>query len=440
MKKYAIILFGMIYLSQLGNQLHAQDWTIIRDENPILSMKLSKDGLIVGITKNKIIWYDVRGNIVKTLYTQAYGYITVFFEDKNGSLWFGTDENTISKYDGIEWRRFKALNNYGNNSFITKIFQDRQGNMWFGTYGGGLMQFDGKNWIIHSSQNGHLSEDHITTIFQDWQGSVWFGTWDGLTKYSNDTWTKFYQKKEKQDSRSFHSIFQDRNDGIWFGTSQGVIKYDSNNWTDFNDYTNKNPREGIGPIFQDKEGNMWFGTGAIYNTVYKYDGTLWKPFTLPSGGYPIANYLTNIVQDKRGTLWAGTLFGISKFENQKWINVIYPPNEQKNGFNPRVSQIVKDRKGSLWFGTNTGLILVDLVKNEEIIEDGIIYPNPATNIVEISGIPNESKISIYDERGIFLKEIIYKDYIGLDDISSGVYFLEIETDSRVFKKKLIIQK
>jgi ligand-binding sensor domain-containing protein len=441
MKKYTLIFFIATYFLQISDKLYAQDWTIIRQEYPIVSVKQIRDGRIIIVDEQLINWYGNKGNLLSRLSIPTRtGKATTVFEDRESNLWFGTSENMIVKYNGREWESFKALNNYYNNSFITQIFQDKKGNMWFGTYGGGILQFDGKNWIIHDSYNGHLSEDHISTIFQDWQGSVWFGTWDGLTKYDNDTWTKFYQKKEKQDSRSFYSIFQDKNNALWFGTSRGVIKYDSKNWIDFNDYANKNPTEGIGSIFQDKEQNIWFGTGTTYNTVYKYDGVLWKPFTLPSGGYPIANYLTNIVQDKKGNLWAGTLYGISKFEDQKWVNVTYPPNEQKNGFNPRVTQILKDKNGSLWFGTNTGLILVNFERNEENIEEGIIYPNPANSLIEISGIPNNSKISIFDARGVLLKEILYKNFIGLDSFSSGAYFLEIDTGSKIFKKKLIIQK
>jgi ligand-binding sensor domain-containing protein len=441
MKKHALILFIAAYFLQISDKLYAQDWTIIRQEYPIVSVKQIRDGRIIVVDEKLINWYDKNGSLLNKLSipTRA-GKATTVFEDKESNLWFGTSENMIVKFDGVEWKSFKALNNYYNNSFITQIFQDKQGNMWFGTYGGGVLQFDGKNWIIHDSYNGHLSEDHISSIFQDRQESIWFGTWDGLTKYDNDTWTKFYQKKGKQDSRSFYSIFQDRNDVLWFGTSRGVIKYDSKNWIDFNDYTNKNPTEGIGSIFQDKEQNIWFGTGTTYNTVYKYDGNFWKPFTLPSGGYPIANYLTNIVQDRKGTLWAGTLYGISKFENQKWVNVTYPPNEQKNGFNPRVTQILKDKNGSLWFGTSTGLILVNFEKSEVVVEDMVIYPNPAINTLEISELSNGSKVAIYDERGIFLKQIDYQDYIELSEIYSGTYFIQIETGEKIVRKKFVVLK
>lgn len=440
MIKYTLILFIATYFSQLSVKLYAQDWTIIREDNPILSMKSSKDELVMVITDKRISWYDLRGNISKTLTIQSEGNITRFFEDKNGVLWFGTDQNSISTYDGSEWKSlFKAPNNYYNNSIITQIFQDKQKNMWFGTYGGGLVQFDGKNWIVHNNKNGHLSEDHISSIFQDWQGSVWFGTWDGLTKYSSDTWTKFYQKKEKQDNRSFYSIFQDRSYGLWFGTNIGLVNYDGKNWEESVDYNNKNPKGYINPIFQDKQGNIWFGTGINSGYVYRFDGMNWNTFPPPYSEIYIPNLVQNIVQDKQGNLWAGTLFGISKFENQKWVNVAYPPNEQKNGFNPRVTQILKDKNGSLWFGTNTGLILVNF-EEEERIEEGIIYPNPATSTIEISGIPNDSKISIFNERGILLREVMYKDYLWLDYLSSGVYFLKIETGNTVFTKKFIIQK
>jgi len=75
-----------------------------------------------------------------------------------------------------------------------------------------------------------------------------------------------------------------------------------------------------------------------------------------------------------------------------------------------------------------------------------IYPNPASDKIEVSSRQNEvSNIEIYN----LLGEIIYAyptaDYlspitINVADIPNGVYFMQVKTSEGIFTKKVIIQR
>ncbi len=441
-KNYFVLFTIILFSLQFDYEMSAQSWTILKNEYPIVTMKQLRDGRVLVITQQQINWYSLEGKLLNAIFIPTSGSsISTFLEDKNGNIWFGTNENSVLKYDGKDWKIFNNLpNNYYRNSAITKIFQDRDGYMWFGTSGGGVLQFDGKNWIIHSTWNEHLSNDNVGNIFQDYQGNIWFSTGNGISKFSNDTWSQYYKTKSDGDG-AVYAIFQDKSKNLWFGRYYGgLLRYDGNIWTEFNDFNNNHPASTVFTAFQDSEDNIWFGTGNSGNGIYKYDGKSFTPFHLPSGGYPLANFISNIVQDKEGSLWAGTLFGISKYENREW-KAFYPPSDGRPyGFSALATHLIIDRKGNSWIGTNTGLILINYLADNRKLEEGIIYPNPARNDIEIFGTPNGSKISIFNQFGALIKQIIYENFIILDEIPSGEYYVQIETENNIIRKKLVIAR
>jgi ligand-binding sensor domain-containing protein len=440
-KTYFVIVTILFFSLKFDHEISAQSWTILKNEYPIVTMKQLRDGRVLVITQRQINWYSLDGKQLSVISIPVdSSSVSTFYEDKNGNMWFGTQKNIILRYDGKDWKSFNAPDNYYKNSFITKIFEDNIGNIWFGTYGGGVLQFNGIKWLVHNSENEHLSENHISNIFQDNQGSIWFSTWNGISKFSNNTWYQYYNTKSDGNG-AVYAIFQDRSNNVWFGRySGGLLKYNGNTWTEFNDFANNHPSSGVGTVFQDKENNIWFGTGNWGYGIYKYDGKTFTPFKLPSGGYPLAPYITNIVQDKEGSLWAGTLFGISKYENKEW-KAFYPPSDGRPyGFSALATHLIIDRKGNSWIGTNTGLILINYLADDRKLDEGIIYPNPAQSDIEIFGIPNGSKISIFNQLGMLIKQFSYEDFIILDDIPNGVYFVQIETENNIIQKKLVIAR
>lgn len=144
------------------------------------------------------------------------------FEDRSGSLWFGTDGAGVKKYDGKKIESYTVMDGLTNNNVLS-IVQDRSMNIWFSTWGGGLSRFDGKSFTSFTKNEG-LSNDNVWSSMLDKEGNLWFGTLGGgVNKYDGKTFSVF---RERQGLTENHvqSIMQDKEGQIWFGFSGGVFK------------------------------------------------------------------------------------------------------------------------------------------------------------------------------------------------------------------------
>ena len=77
--------------------------------------------------------------------------------------------------------------------------------------------------------------------------------------------------------------------------------------------------------------------------------------------------------------------------------------------------------------------------NNDNNTDITVYPNPAKNEVNITGINDSYTIEIYDFKGslVFKNKSLQK--INISTLSSGVYFIIIYNDSIYFKEKIMIE-
>ena len=74
---------------------------------------------------------------------------------------------------------------------------------------------------------------------------------------------------------------------------------------------------------------------------------------------------------------------------------------------------------------------------ENIAEVITLYPNPTQNTLNLSGV-SEAEIVIYDLTGKEVFKIDYKNKsIDISKISTGIYFVTIESNNRKTTKKLI---
>lgn len=81
--------------------------------------------------------------------------------------------------------------------------------------------------------------------------------------------------------------------------------------------------------------------------------------------------------------------------------------------------------------------------DKNIFESVSIFPNPATNNVNISNLPSGSTIKMMDMTGkvIYSTQFISStENIDLFDVKAGVYFLNIENKSGAITKKLVVKK
>ena len=161
-----------------------------------------------------------------------------------------------------------------------------------------------------------LASDAVLTIFQDSQGSMWFGTINGVTRYDEDRFQTFT-------------------------TEDGLAS------------------DAVGLIFQDRQGALWFGSGSPglwSGGISKYDNGEFRTFTMENGLED--NSIRDIFQDKMDTLWFATGYGVSKYDGEKFSNIIVDGpmgmNVLPEWWND-VRAIAQDTAGNFWFASDAGI-------------------------------------------------------------------------------------
>ncbi len=103
--------------------------------------------------------------------------------------------------------------------------------------------------------------------------------------------------------------------------------------------------------FEDKKGNLWFGT--LSKGAARFDGKTLVYFSTKEG--LCDNTVTCIIEDQEGIMWFGTHSGLSRFDGRTFANFT-----TKEGLcNDRVSNILIDKSGNLWVGTWSGVCRFD---------------------------------------------------------------------------------
>ncbi|HEY6951226.1 MAG TPA: two-component regulator propeller domain-containing protein [Bacteroidota bacterium] len=147
-------------------------------------------------------------------------------------------------------------------------------------------------------------------------------------------------------------------------------------------------------IAQDRLGFMWFGTQDGLN---KYDGhsfTIYHRDALDSTSLS-DNYVTALLVDKSGTLWAGTRGGgLNRFNNENgtFARIRHVAGDSTSLGDDQVTSLCEDPSGSIWVGTANGLNRLDPASGK-----CVQYSNDPTNSHSLS---NNYVQSLYvDSRG-----------------------------------------
>ena len=76
--------------------------------------------------------------------------------------------------------------------------------------------------------------------------------------------------------------------------------------------------------------------------------------------------------------------------------------------------------------------------SEEELMSFSIYPNPATDLISISGVDNIKSIKVYSILGSLEKEVFNTNQVDISDLSTGIHLIKVDNGT-VFTKKIIKQ-
>lgn len=254
--------------------------------------------------------------------------IFTLFEDSQQRLWIGTRDG-LSVYENGRVRKLSA--DIFPFQVIRKIVEDDAGYLWIATYNDGVIRFDGENYRQYNTERGLLNNT-VMDIKIDKEGTLWFATYGGVASYDGVSFNHFTISDGLPSNGVIH-IHIDHNDELWFSTFNGIAKMEGGTIRSLV----SDDQVGIISYFiiQDHDHRYWVGTNR---GIYKFNPDQYfdadnrvdrirsfKLFNVNQG--LIANELNagaSLVAGD-GTIWLGTVEGLSQFYPVRLQEKITPP-------------------------------------------------------------------------------------------------------------------
>jgi PAS domain S-box-containing protein len=296
---------------------------------------------------------------------------TSFYEDRFGVFWifqltggglavFDRKTNTVTRYSFHKGHLSDSL-----LTGVMTAFEDRDGTLWFGTYGDGLVKFDrrGRKFIRYRNEPtkpDSLSEDNVITLFQDREGDIWTGMFMlAPNRFSTrpPLFEKFKHEPGNPDSLNgtmVNGIYEDRKGILWI-TTIGALNRIDRNTGQYNFYQTAGP--GVSPrpiaIAEDRSGFLWLGSDSHGLTRFDPKTGALKTFRhSPTDRFSLSNDVVDrLLIDHNGTLWATTFDGLDRFDPATSHFTVYKPDKQSGALVD--IEIKEDPQGALWIGTHS---------------------------------------------------------------------------------------
>jgi ligand-binding sensor domain-containing protein/signal transduction histidine kinase/DNA-binding response OmpR family regulator len=242
-------------------------------DNAILSaLKDSEGNLWFGSFEGRIVIYNSQKRKFENFNLPGWKTITIrcLFEDRNHTVWIGTDGEGMYSYHlkTKMLRQYTASTcNLPRDNQIRAIAQDAQGRFWVGSFGAGLCVLDTAFHRVAAfhRETGFYS-NAISCILKDSQQRMWVGSGEGLVLFSQPDslsyFTVFTEKDGLKDSY-IRAMTEDSNGNIWFSSNSGISKYDSNQNKFYNyDYSHGIPIGQFmdGSVVNARNGHIYFGS------------------------------------------------------------------------------------------------------------------------------------------------------------------------------------
>lgn len=336
--------------------------------------------------------------------------------------------------------------NIGTNQ-VTDISIDNLNNKWIASSQNGLSKFDNYNWTNFNTSNSSIPSNSINCIATDANNNVWIATNQGLTKFNGTTWITYNTSNSSLTTNQINSVAIDNSNVLWlttgspFSNSQ-LISFTNNIWTIYN-YSG-----GIGRILKIDNNN------TIYTNSYwgfsKFENLNWTHYRFDYTNSPtclLSCQVEAIEKNLNGDIFAGlfsecTSGGLQNFSSCTSFNSFLPPNFEN------ITEIKRDNNNNIWVGSLNGGLLKMTPNNlglEEVssVKKLLIYPNPTKNTFTIKNIENDFsnfEYKIIDLTGRIIKngKSKFNEQINIENLTSGNYIIQIETEDRkIATEKLI---
>ncbi|MFV0540918.1 MAG: two-component regulator propeller domain-containing protein [Aestuariibaculum sp.] len=284
--------------------------------------------------------------------------VTTIYQDTDGYIWFGTYDG-LNRYDGYEFKIFKNIIDNPSSipaNYIRCLDGDSKNNLWIGTSNGACI-YKKENGAFLPLSFSNKTEKHIP--FKDivmqikcisLNTTLIGGQKKGLVMFNNNSLNGEqipFEISGKTKTEYSVSAIETLNDSICLiGINKvGLCELNINN----KQLTLKNSiLKQINCLKKDKDSIVIVGTNE---GLFKYST---KTNTLSKNILTNKAIVTNIIKDKKGSIWIATDgFGVFTIKGHI-ASPFYNNATDKLLKSQAVWGLYEDREGNKWFGTIRG--------------------------------------------------------------------------------------
>lgn len=323
------------------------------------------------------------------------------FKDSKGTVWVQTNGGGVNEVrNGQVVKVYNEANGLPSN-IVRSVGEDKDGNIYFGTQEKGLVKLQGGSggkMSILTKKDG-LAGDFIRTTYQAADGTFWIGFHrEGITTIKDGVY-KTFTTADGLPNGTVYSISPVKDGSLWIATRGGLANYRDGKFTP---YTTK---EGLSEnitmaLYQDSDDALWIGSNG--GGVMRYKNGVFKAITTTQGLPDDTEY--SLLEDKQGYLWMTCNKGVIRVLKKEL-------NEVADGQRTRLSNVAlygkldgmrssecnggnkspstRDDNGTFWFPTIAGAATI----NPDHVP--INQLEPPVVVEEL--IVNQEPISVYDE-------------------------------------------
>ena len=304
-------------------------------------------------------------------------YVIDIAEDKNGYLWFATEEG-LNKLDGNTFTSFykgkeKHTLNLTGNEMNCLLDDPNESILWIGTQRAGLNAFNyrtNEQKVYRHDENNpnSIATDDITDICIANDGNLWVSTyWRGIEYLDRKTenFIHFNQETVKGlPSNTIWCILDDGKGNLYIGHADkgmSILSIKTKEVRNFRHDASDDktiPCNNVQCLFKDKTGNIWVGTEKGL-ALFNHDTETFTKVNISRTNNILSHRIYDIKQFNENELWVATEFGgiaiidlsRSLFNRTEEIRIIQSGDNEYSLNNSTVCCLFQDSHNNIWAGT-----------------------------------------------------------------------------------------